>query len=54
MESTEFDFDIDDIPSDVFELADRGLTVESLTSGHGLVENGASSPSCGSSCSSLP
>ncbi|GFE27049.1 GE37468 family thiazolyl peptide [Streptomyces libani] len=54
MEDNEFDFNLEDIPSDVFELADRGLTVESLTSGHGLVENGASSPSCGSSCSSLP
>ena len=47
MEDNEFDFNLEDIPSDVFELADRGLTVESLTSGHGLVENGASSPSCG-------
>ncbi|WP_017607929.1 thiomuracin/GE37468 family thiazolyl RiPP peptide [Nocardiopsis xinjiangensis] len=48
------DFNLDDIPADVFELSDKGLTVESLTSGHGLVENGASSPSCGCSCSSLP
>ena len=47
-------FNLDDIPADVFELADQGLTVESLTRGHGLVENGASFPSCGSSCSSLP
>jgi hypothetical protein len=43
-----------DLPMDVFELADKGLTVESLTAGHGLVENGASFPTCGSSCSSLP
>jgi hypothetical protein len=52
--SAELDFDFEDLPLDVFELADRGLTVESLTAGHGLVENGASFPSCGSSCSSLP
>ncbi|MER6806339.1 MULTISPECIES: thiomuracin/GE37468 family thiazolyl RiPP peptide [Streptomyces] len=50
----EIEFDLDDIPADVFDLADSGLTVESLTAGHGLVENGASWPSCGSSCSSLP
>lgn len=48
------EFGLEDIPADVFELADKGLTVESLTQGHGLVENGASFPSCGSSCSSLP
>ncbi|MEU6952186.1 thiomuracin/GE37468 family thiazolyl RiPP peptide [Streptomyces sp. NPDC045714] len=52
--STHIEFDLDDIPADVFDLADSGLTVESLTAGHGLVENGASFPSCGSSCSSLP
>ncbi|MCX4445039.1 thiomuracin/GE37468 family thiazolyl RiPP peptide [Streptomyces sp. NPDC087866] len=50
----DLEFNLDDIPADVFELADSGLTVESLTSGHGLAENGASAPSCGSSCSSLP
>jgi hypothetical protein len=27
--------DLDDLPMDVFELADRGLAVESLTTGHG-------------------
>lgn len=48
------DFNLNDVPADVFELADKGLTVESLTAGHGLVENGTSWPSCGSSCSSLP
>lgn len=47
-------FGLEGIPADVFELVDKGLTVESLTEGHGLVENGASFPSCGSSCSSLP
>ncbi|BCL12311.1 thiomuracin/GE37468 family thiazolyl RiPP peptide [Micromonospora sagamiensis] len=59
MDRTAFDnagaeFDVDDLPLSVFELADGGMTVESLTAGHGLVENGASWPSCGSSCSSLP
>ncbi|AHH96959.1 hypothetical protein KALB_3595 [Kutzneria albida DSM 43870] len=38
-------FDIADLPMDVFELADRGLTVESLTVGHGMAENGASDSS---------
>ena len=47
-------FDLDDLPVEVFELEDGGLMVESLTAGHGLVETGASFPSCGSSCSSLP
>ncbi|MFB8087469.1 thiomuracin/GE37468 family thiazolyl RiPP peptide [Streptomyces sp. NPDC055992] len=50
----DLEFNLDDIPADVFELADSGLTVESLTSGHGLAENGASAPSCGSSCSPFP
>jgi hypothetical protein len=36
------DFDVEDLPIDVFELADSGLEVESLTSGHGMLENGAS------------
>lgn len=35
-------FDLNDLPMDVFQLADRGLTVESLTAGHGMAENGAS------------
>ncbi|AZZ54555.1 thiomuracin/GE37468 family thiazolyl RiPP peptide [Rathayibacter iranicus] len=42
------------IDAQVFDLSDDGLTVESLTAGHGLVETGASWPSCGCSCSSLP
>ncbi|RUQ10127.1 thiomuracin/GE37468 family thiazolyl RiPP peptide [Curtobacterium sp. HSID17257] len=49
-----FDFDLNDLAAEVFDLSDEGLTVESLTAGHGLVETGASFPSCGSSCSSLP
>jgi thiazolylpeptide-type bacteriocin precursor len=41
-------FDLNDLPMDVFELADRGVAVESLTAGHGTMENGAS---CLSGCS---
>jgi hypothetical protein len=47
-------FDLRELPMDVFQLADRGLTVESLTAGHGMAENEASSSSfCsgGGSCS---
>ncbi|MEU9114606.1 thiomuracin/GE37468 family thiazolyl RiPP peptide [Streptomyces sp. NPDC048483] len=42
------DYDFDDLPMDVFELTDSGITIESLTAGHGMTETGASSP-CGSS-----
>lgn len=34
-------FELNDLPMDVFELAERGLTVESLTAGHGMTEVGA-------------
>lgn len=49
------EFNLDDVPMDVFDLADSGLEIESLTGGHGLPENGAScfcscSPTC-STCS---
>lgn len=37
------DFDVGSLPMDVFELADSGLEVESLTAGHGMPENAASS-----------
>jgi len=41
-----------DLSMDVFKLTDRGLTVESLTAGHGMAENEASSSShCSGSCS---
>ncbi|GAA3432554.1 thiomuracin/GE37468 family thiazolyl RiPP peptide [Kutzneria kofuensis] len=41
-----------DLSMDVFTLTDRGLTVESLTAGHGMAENEASSSShCSGSCS---
>ncbi|ADG87276.1 hypothetical protein TBS_27130 [Thermobispora bispora] len=34
--------DLNDLPMDVFELADSGVAVESLTAGHGMTEVGAS------------
>ena len=39
-------FDLDDLPVDVFDVAGAGLTVESLTDGHGMTEVGASLPFC--------
>jgi hypothetical protein len=46
------DFDIESLPVDVFELTGAGLEVESLTAGHGILENGASSGDtlCCSAC----
>jgi hypothetical protein len=41
------DFDVESLPMDVFELVDSGLEVESLTAGHGMLENGASSGTSG-------
>jgi len=35
-------FQLDDLPVDVFEVGGSGLTVESLTGGHGMAETGAS------------
>jgi Thiopeptide-type bacteriocin precursor len=35
--------DLENLPMDVFELANDGLAVESLTAGHGMVEANASS-----------
>jgi hypothetical protein len=43
--------DFDDLSMDVFELANRGLSVESLTAGHGMGELDASAPCCLCSCS---
>jgi hypothetical protein len=34
--------DLDDLPVDVFDVDGGGLTVESLTGGHGMTETGAS------------
>lgn len=36
------DFDVEGLPLDVFELVDSGVEIESLTAGHGMLENGAS------------
>jgi hypothetical protein len=36
-------FQLDDLPVDVFALDGSGLVVESLTGGHGMIETGASS-----------
>ncbi|MFC4585744.1 thiomuracin/GE37468 family thiazolyl RiPP peptide [Sphaerisporangium corydalis] len=46
--SRKLDFDLENLPVDVFELGASGLVVESLTSGHGMGEMGAStvSPPC--------
>jgi hypothetical protein len=43
--------DLDDLPMDIFELTDQGLTVESLTVGHGMTQMAASC-SCPCSCCS--
>jgi hypothetical protein len=40
-------FQLDDLPIDVFEVDGGGLTIESLTGGHGMTEMGAS---CRCSC----
>jgi hypothetical protein len=34
--------DLDELPMDVFELANQGLEVESLTAGHGTTQMAAS------------
>jgi hypothetical protein len=40
-------FHLDDLPVDVFAVGGSGLTVESLTGGHGMTETGASCcPTC--------
>jgi hypothetical protein len=48
--------DLDDLPIDVFELANQGLAVESLTTGHGITKMTASlcpvATSCCCCCSS--
>jgi hypothetical protein len=41
-------FELNDLPVDVFEVGGGGLTVESLTGGHGMNETG------GSSCGGCP
>ncbi|MFP8959105.1 thiomuracin/GE37468 family thiazolyl RiPP peptide [Streptomyces nanhaiensis] len=44
------DLDLDDLPLDVFELTDEGLTVQSLTAGHGMGELDASAAGSPGSC----
>lgn len=53
------DLDVDSLPTDVFELVSSGLEVESLTAGHAMAENSAStcfcsSGACAPSCSIYP
>jgi len=43
--------DLNDLPMDVFELAEEGLVVESLTAGHGMTPVSAS-PCCSTYCCS--
>jgi thiazolylpeptide-type bacteriocin precursor len=42
--------DLNDLPMDVFELADQSLAVESLTAGHGMTKMAASCPICSCCC----
>jgi len=46
----ELAFDLDDLPLDAFELDDAGLTVESLTDGHGVAAMTLSSSACNCPC----
>jgi hypothetical protein len=41
---------LDDLPMDVFELADQGMEVESLTAGHGMTQMAASCSPNSSCC----
>jgi hypothetical protein len=41
---------IEDLPIDIFEVADIGLSSRSLTAGHGMTEVGASGGNCFCSC----
>lgn len=47
-------FDLSDLPLDVFDISDAGLTVESLTAGHGMDDMGASTSTCICGCSCCP
>jgi hypothetical protein len=38
--------DLNDLPMDIFELADQGLAVESLTAGHGTPASGRARFAC--------
>lgn len=48
--SEKLDFDLENLPMDVFDLVDSGLTLESLTAGHGMPETGASCCPCFCAC----
>jgi hypothetical protein len=50
--STELDFELDNLPIDVFDLSDTGLTVNLLTQGHGMSEVAASCSAAPYPCSS--
>lgn len=54
--SRELDFELDNLPVDVFDLDGSGLIVESLTAGHGMAELRVSSSvcACPCECSCLP
>jgi hypothetical protein len=49
--SHRLDFDLENLPMDVFDIVDSGLMIESLTAGHGMAENGASCAAPGGGCS---
>jgi hypothetical protein len=45
--SKDLDFDLESLPMDVYDLAEEGVTIDSLSAGHGIAENGASCCTCG-------
>ncbi|MGW6424249.1 thiomuracin/GE37468 family thiazolyl RiPP peptide [Nocardia sp. NPDC055053] len=47
----EFHRKFEELPMEVFELGDAGLSIESLTEGHGMIETGASCTPCICACS---
>ena len=51
-EPASLNFQLDDLPVDVFEIDNGGLTLESLTGGHGMTQTGASGPHFSCPCSS--
>jgi hypothetical protein len=59
-QTAQLNFDLDDLPVDVFDLDGTGLTIDSLTAGHGMGELNASlACGCGPcatacACSSCP
>lgn len=51
-EQLESGFDVADLPLDVFEIPESGLTLGSLTEGHGLTPWASSSGICDGACAS--